>query len=234
MFEEERPHLQPLPLLGMQYFVEAQRTVCDDSCVRVEHSSYAARPAPIGSKVMVRVFEHRIEIRDLQSQVLLRTHARAERPGTVVLPDAERVFNPSRETRRILGQAKAIGADTEQLCNLLFAIEGRVGQRKLWGIVGLADRYPRRLVNSACARALAEGIHSYQHVKAVTEKLVADALAAIDHEDPTAPTQGQLALTQEHPLIRSADDYAELFARGAAQLTTPIASPSTEISHDHH
>lgn len=233
MFEEERPHLQPLPLLGMQYFVEAQRTVCDDSCVRVEHSSYAARPAPIGSKVMVRVFEHRIEIRDLQSQVLLRTHARAERPGTVVLPDAERVFNPSRETRRILGQAKAIGADTEQLCNLLFAVEGRVGQRKLWGIVGLADRYPRRLVNSACARALAEGIHSYQHVKAVTEKLVADALAAIDHDYATTPTQGQLALTQEHPLIRSADDYAELFARGAARSTTPITSPSTEISHDH-
>lgn len=232
MFEEERPHLQPLPLLGMQYFIEAQRTVCDDSCVRVDHSSYAARPAPIGSKVIVRLFDHHIEIRDLQTQALLRTHMRAERPGTVVLPNDERVFNPSRETRRILGQAKAVGADTERLCNLLFAIEGRVGQRKLWGIVGLADRYPRRLVNSACAQALAEGIHSYQHVKAVTEKLVADALAAIDHDYATTPAQGQLALTQEHPLIRSTDDYAELFARGAAQ-PTPIASPSTEVSHDH-
>ncbi len=30
MYEEARPHLQPLPLLGMQYFTEAQRTVCDD------------------------------------------------------------------------------------------------------------------------------------------------------------------------------------------------------------
>ena len=30
MFEEERPLLQPLPMLGMQYFTEAQRTVCDD------------------------------------------------------------------------------------------------------------------------------------------------------------------------------------------------------------
>jgi hypothetical protein len=61
---------------------------------------------------------------------------------------------------------------------LLFAIEGRVGQRKLWGIVSLAERYPRRLVNSACARALADGIYSYRHVKAATEKLVAEALAA--------------------------------------------------------
>jgi transposase len=218
MFEEEKPHLQPLPLLGMQYFTEAERTVCDDSCVRVDHSSYAARPAPIGTKVLVRVFTHRIEIRDLKTQALLRTHARAERPGTVVLPADERVFNPSRETRRILGQAKAIGEGADRLCKLLFAIEGRVGQRKLWGIVSLADKYPRKFVNSACERALADGIHSYRHVKTATEKLVADALAAIDHAD-TQPAQGELALTQEHPLIRSTADYADLFALGATQPT---------------
>ncbi len=222
MFEEERAHLQPLPLQGMAYFTEAQRTVCDDSCIRVDHSSYAARPAPIGSRVLVRLFERRIEIRDLTTQALLRTHARAERPGTVVLPQDERVFNPSRETRRILGQAKAIGPDAERLCEKLFAIEGRVGQRKLWGIVSLATRYPRRLVDAACARAIADGLHSYRHVKALTEKLVADALATLD----AAPPQGELALIQEHPLIRSADDYAELFARGAAQTSHP-STPET-------
>jgi len=227
MFEEEKPHLQPLPLLGMQYFTEAQRTVCDDSCVRVDHSSYAARPAPIGAKVLVRMFEHRIEIRDLTTQALLRTHARAERPGSVELPADERVFNPSRETRHILGQAKAIGVDAQRLCELLFATEGRVGQRKLWGIVNLAEKYPRRLVNSACAGALADGLYSYRHVKAATEKLVTEALAAIDHADAT-PVQGELALTQEHELIRGGDDYAELFARGAATATaTATAATST-------
>jgi len=219
MFEEERPHLQPLPLMGMQYFTEAQRTVCDDSCVRVDHSSYAARPAPIGSSVLVRVFEHRIEIRDLKTQALLRSHPRAQRPGTVELPDAERVFNPSRETRHILAQARAIGVHASRLCELLFAIEGRVGQRKLWGIVSLGQRYPRHLVDSACERALADGIYSYRHVKAATERLLSQALAAIEQAD-AAQVQGELALTQDHPLIRSADDYAELFARGAAQPDT--------------
>jgi len=229
MFEEERPHLQPLPLLGMQYFTESQRTVCDDTCVRVDHSSYAARPAPIGSRVLVRVFEHRIELRDLRTQALLRTHARVDRPGTVVLPYEERVFNPSRETLRILGQAKAIGPDAERLCQMLFAIEGRVGQRKLWGIVGLAERYPRRLVDSACARAIAEGVHSYRHVKTLTEKLVADALAVIDAATPVQDPQ--LSLIQEHPLIQSPDVYADLFARSAAQPILPCINQNSH--HDH-
>jgi hypothetical protein len=75
---------------------------------------------------------------------------------------------------------------------------------------------------------LADGIHSYQHVKVLTEKLVADALAAIDHAD-AGPVQTELVLTQEHPLIRSTDDYAELFARGAA-LATANPSSTTEFN----
>jgi transposase len=234
MYEEEKPHLQPLPLLGMRYFTEAQRTVCDDGCVRVDHCSYAARPAAIGSRVLVRVYERHLEIRELASQQLLRTHVRAERPGTVVLPAAERVFNPSRETRRILAQARDIGAAASRLCELLFAVEGRVGQRKLWGIVGLAQRYPRRLVDAACAQALAEGIYSYRHVKALTEKLVAQALEAID-DAPAGPAAGPHSggseLTQAHPLIRPAEEYGELFSRCASQhLPTTTTTTTTEDS----
>ena len=214
MFEEERAHLQPLPLTGMQFFTEEQRTVYDDSCVRIDHSSYAARPAPIGSIVLVRLYAHKIEIRDRRSHALLRVHARAERPGTVVLPMAERIFNPSRETRFILNQARAIGAQTQRLCEMLFAIEGRVGQRKLWGIVNLAKRYPNHFIDAACAQAMEQGVHSYQHVKAITERLVADALAALE------PTPEQTTLTQQHALIRSALEYGDLFAHAAAQDDT--------------
>jgi len=216
MFEEERAHLQPLPVMPMQYFTDLQRTVCDDGCVRVDHCSYAARPATIGSKVLVRLYARRLEIRDLQSQALLRTHARAERPGTVVLPEAERVFNPSRETRFILKQADAIGAQAARLCQLLFAIEGRVGQRKLWGIVHLADRYPRQMVDAACARALDDGLHSYRHVKAITERLVADALQRMDGAAPAA--EQAPVTTQTHDLIRSPQEYGELFAMAAASI----------------
>ena len=229
MFEEERAHLQALPVTRMQYFTEVQRTVCDDSCVRIDHSSYAARPAPIGSKVLVRLFARRIEVRDLRTQALLRTHARVDRPGTVVLPMAERVFNPSRETRYILAQARAIGPQASRLCQMLFAIEGRVGQRKLWGVVNLAKRYPHHFIDAACAAAMEQGVHSYRHVKALTERLVTDALAALQAGTPTPSAS---TLTQQHALIRSADEYGDLFAHAATATSggTTSAIHTTEIA----
>ena len=235
MFEAERPHLKPLPLLGMQYFTQGVRTVCDDSCVRVDHSSYAARPAAIGSKVLVRIFERRIEIRDLQG-ALLRTHTKAERPGSVVLPMDERVFNPSRETRKILRQAADIGEHASGLCALMFAAEGRVGQRKLWGIVGLTKRYPAVCIDSACAQALEQGVYSLKHVKSLTERLFAAAMVAMDktaaNKSPagtasTASAASQTAhaghLAQQHALIRQADEYADLFTHAAMAASAAVS-----------
>ncbi len=233
MFEEERSHLKLLPLLGMPYFEEAQRTVCDDSCVRVDHSSYAARPAPIGSKVLVRIYKQRIEIRDIHTRALLRTHAKAERPGTVVLPEDERVFNPSRQTRLILRQASEIGAHAARLCELLFAIEGRVGQRKLWGIVSLARRFPAHCVDAACAQALEQGAYSYKRVLALAETIFAQALAAIETESTgassSATAAGVRTLTQQHELIRDADEYADLFAHAAALTATATATATSTL-----
>jgi transposase len=224
LFQEERPHLKPLPPTPFQYFTECVRTVYDDTCIRLDHSSYAARPAPIGSQVLVRVFDRHLEIRDLRSQALLRTHPRSLRPGAVLLPDDERLFNPSRETKRILAQAKAIGPATERLCQTLFDAEGRVGQRKLWGIVGLVRRYPRRLVERACETALQEGCRSYRQIHALTQRLLDETLATLD-----APLQGELTLTQQHPLIRDGEDYADLFTLGARQ--SAALSPTQEDSH---
>jgi hypothetical protein len=192
----------------------------------LEHCSYAARPAVIGSKVLVRLYAQRIEIRDLVSGALLRTHAKAERPGTVVLPQEERVFNPSRETRLILRQAAEIGPQASRLCQLLFAIEGRVGQRKLWGIVGLVRRYPAHCVETACGQALEQGVYSYKRMLALTERVFAEALASLEAASAhaTVPGSAASALTQRHELIREADEYADLFAHAVTVTTGRTAA----------
>ena len=92
-----------------------------------------------------------------------------------------------------------------------------MGQRKLWGIVGLVRRFPAHCVNAACAQALEQGIYSYKRVLALTEVLFAEALQAVEaqasKEQVTAATT---ALTQQHGLIRDADEYGDLFAHAAA------------------
>jgi hypothetical protein len=136
----------------------------------------------------------------------------------VILPNDERVFNPSRETLYILNQAKDIGPQAHRLCEMPFGIEGRVGQRKLWGIVGLGRTYPHRLANSACERPMSDGVYSYKHVKALTERLVADALAAIDTSPETPPAQAELPLTQSAVALA-------LASFGAGSMIAALALP---------
>jgi len=88
----------------------------------------------------------------------------------------------------------------------------------------LARSQPRRFVEQACQTALRDGIHSYKVIKALVEQLVSEALALLD-----TPTQNELTLTQEHPLIRSAEDYADLFALAARQSANP--SPTLKDTH---
>jgi transposase len=216
MFQEERPQLKSLPLEGFGYFTEGSRTVQDDTTVQVDGAWYAARPATIGSVVLVRLYTHQIEIRDLKSLALIRRHSRATRRGEVNLPDAERVFNPSRQTRQILARAQAIGARTQELCRQLFDRRGREGQKSMWGIVGLSPRYPAWIIEQACATALTRQIISYKSVRGIAEQLFAQVATRLDAR------QGELSLdsptpllTQEHELIRDLTEYAAFFKRCA-------------------
>jgi hypothetical protein len=217
MFLEEKPHLRALPLTAFRYFEQVVRTVSDDTTVRIDHSWYAARPAAIGSLVLVRVFDSTIEVRDRQTQALLRIHPRFKQPGQLLLPEGERPFNPSRQTAFLLSAAGDIGPQTKALCQRMFDSEGRVGQRGMWGIVGLAKKYPPRIVEQACSQALEHRLRSYKQVRGLVERLFDQALERLSEAPQLA-----LPLTQNHALIRPAAEYGELFNLGAQQqLTEP-------------
>lgn len=46
-----------------------------------------------------------------------------------------------------------------------------------WGIVGLARRYPRQLIDAERECAMPEGGYSCNHVKALTERIVSKTLS---------------------------------------------------------
>jgi transposase len=231
MFQEERAHLKVLPLEGFRYFEEGTRSVGDDSTIQVDSAWYAARPAPIGSQVLVRLYEHELEIRDLHTLELIRRHARATRKGEVKLPDEERLFNPSRQTHEILARAEKLGPKTHELCSALFAKRGREAQKSMWGIVSLSPRYPAWIIEQAAATALQRELPSYKAVRALADQLLAAAIAQLE----TQPRQLSLLadannnLTQQHELIRATAEYAEFFNHNAhsEHPTEPSGEPST-------
>ena len=222
MFQEERAHLKALPLEGFRYFEEGTRTVGDDTTIQVDSAWYAARPARIGSEVLIRLYERELEIRDLHTLALIRRHPRATRKGEVQLPDNERVFNPSRQTHQILARAEHIGPNTLALCRELFEQRGREAQKSMWGIVGLGPRYPACILEQAAAVALARQMHSYKAVRAAAEQLLAQAVIDLDARQPQLPlTTITSPLTQQHELIRAPAEYAEFFARLSAANSAP-------------
>ena len=226
MFQEERAHLKALPREGMRYFEEGTRTVGDDTTIQVGNAWYAARPAPIGSEVLIRRYEHELEIRDVRTLELIRRHTLAARKGEVKLPDAERVFNPSRQTHNILARAEGLGPQTHELCRGLFEQRGREAQKSMWGIVGLGARYPASILEQAAGLALHSGIRSYKSVRAIADQLLARALARLDAPQQQLPLDHSASpLTQHHELIRESAVYGEFFdARVRSQhpsTTTP-------------
>jgi len=220
MFQEERPYLGPLPLAAFVYFRQEFRTVYDDGTIQVGNCYYAATPAALYSKVVVRIYEEEIEILDPGRMEVIRRHPKSKRPGSLIMEPGERIFNPSRQTDRLLAQAEIIGPHTFSLCETWFNEEGRSGQRRMYGVINLLRRYPARYVEKAAELAKANGLKSSRALRRMVENMVVE-----DDEKKAAPS----GLTQEHPLIRPGEDYAAFWQQHAAGQSPPANTVSSAV-----
>jgi transposase len=200
MYEEERPYLQPLPLEGFRYFTQGTRTVDDAGLVTVESAYYAALPAAPHTQVIVRVYANDIEIFDTQGE-LLRRHAKAEFKGKFCMREDDRLFNPSRETVRLLARIEKIGPHSVRLAEELFSRQGRPGQRALYGLAQLPRTYPCADIEAVCQRLVDADCISYSALKKALER----------HAKP-AP---ELKLTQSDPAIREIGEYQAFWEQHA-------------------
>jgi transposase/5S rRNA maturation endonuclease (ribonuclease M5) len=212
MFQEEKPYLAALPLWPFRYFQEGKRTVYDDGTIQVGKSYYAASPAPLYSDVVVRIYDEEIEILDPRRMEVIRRHPKSNRPGSLMMAPGDRIFNPSRETDRLLSQAEIIGPHTFSLCEKWFNEEGRSGQRRMYGLINLVRHYPARHVEKAAELAKGNGLKSSKALRRMVESMAAEA------DERKAEQSG---LTQEHPLIRSGEDYGAFWDQHAAEGAPP-------------
>ncbi len=194
LYREEQPALRPLPAEGFRYFKSGTRTVDDAGLVQIEGAYYAALPARLGSKVQIRVYRNEVEIYDLSGS-LLRRHAKSERKGQFILENHDRIFNPSRESARLLEKATLIGPKTAELAQTLFARLGRPGQRALYGLTNLPRSYSCAEIEAVCGRFVSAGCYSYAAIRRALERQAAISRAT------------EVELIQEAPEIRSISEY---------------------------
>jgi transposase len=198
LYREELPHLRPLPATRFRFFKQESRTVDDSGLIQVGASYYAALPAAPLSVVTVRLYAQELEILDRTGQVV-RRHEKAQRKGSFHLEASDRLFNPSRETARLLSKAQQIGPQTAAFAQALLARLGRPGQRALYGLTNLTRTHPRADVEAVCARLLAAECYSYAAVKRALDRVAATRTLAAAARAP--------ALCQSDAVIRPIADY---------------------------
>ena len=120
----------------------------------------------LGSEVTVRIFDEEIQILDPRRMEVIRRHPKSRRAGSLMMEPGDRIFNPSRETDRLLSQAEAIGPHTFGLCEKWFNEEGRSGQRRMYGLVNLVRHYPACYVEKAAELAKDNGTEKLQGIAA--------------------------------------------------------------------
>jgi transposase/5S rRNA maturation endonuclease (ribonuclease M5) len=221
LYQEEKPYLQPLPLESFRYFQQETRTVWDDGTIQVGNSYYAASPAPIGRRVVVRIYDDQIEILNPIRMEVIRRHPKSGRPGSLMMDPADRIFNPSRETDRLLAQAECIGPHAFDLCETWFKEEGRSGQRRMYGLVNMVRHYAACHVEKAAEVAKCNGLRSSKAIRRIVESLAA--------EDRERKAEQADRLTQEHALIRPGEDYAAFWDQYAAQAEPPVPPEATKV-----
>ena len=211
MFAEEQPALRPLPMTRFRFFRETSHTVDDSALVQVLRSYYAAIPAAPRDIVTARVYDHDIELFDAAG-VLLRRHPRSFVPGHFEMQESDRIFNPSRETMRLLGKAEKLGPHCLQLGRHLFDQFGRSGQKALYGLTNLPRHYAKADIERAAERVMSLSRPTYQTLKRILERQAADTARRANPPD----------LQQTGPHIRDLEEYQAFFEY--AQI---YADPST-------
>lgn len=144
---------------------------------------------------------------------LLRRHEKKTARGRYELPPEDRLFNPSRETARLLGKAVKIGPHSAQLAHEIFAHLGRPGQKAIYGLTNLPRHHGREDIERACEQVLKLSQPSYQALKRILERTTAakEARAAADNS----------RLEQHGDHIRALDEYQRFFDQQTADITDP-------------
>jgi transposase len=196
MFEEERPHLLPLPLEPFRYYAHGERTVHLDGAVEVEGAYYHLPPGHLGRRVWVQWDLLHVRILDPRTGALLREHVRQQR-GRRRMRDEDRPKRTPPTTLQLLARAARAGEHVGALCRSIHRQDGEAGVRRILGLLAFVRKHGPAAVDEACAAALELELPTYRFVRRFLERKASPPLT----------------LRQVDPLIRELTHYRDLIDR---------------------
>ena len=221
-FEEERPHLLPLPASLFPCYQEARRTVHRDSFVEVAKAYYEAPPELIGRQVWVRwdsrcvrIFNERVE------QVAM--HTRLE-PGKFsrCLGARGQSAPVGASCRYWVSRAAVLGDQCGQWAQAAIDARGPEALRSLMALAGLIKTHSAAALDAACGKAIITGTCRIKDVKRFLG----------DHAE-----QSRFEFAKTHPLIRELSVYADFITSNTSNTsnTSQPEQPSTPTkNHEQH
>jgi len=196
--EVERAALRPLPVERFPFFHEGERRVHRDGHVEVAKAYYTVPPEYLGRRVwvrwdarVVRVFNNRFE------QIAL--HVRQEPGRFSTQPEhlaAEKISAVERGATWLLTQVRVLGPQSSRWAEGVIEARGIEGVRVLQGLLSLAKRYPGAALEKACESAASYRSYRLRTIRELLKR--------------QGSKQEQFAFMDEHPIIRSLADYAQL------------------------
>lgn len=204
LFQEEKPHLMPLPTARFPRFEEGRRCVHRDGHIEVAKAYYSVPPEYMGRQVWVRWDGHLVRVFNSRMESIA-VHVQVE-PGTFQTQKqhlhSQRISQVEKGTVWLLRRAALLGPQADHWARQMLDVRGIQGVRVLVGLLSLTHRHTRQQIDRACGIALAHG--------AVRLKTIRRLLKT----DGAESAFGGLGFLEEHPIIRKMSDY-EAVARAS-------------------
>lgn len=200
-FEEEKPHLQPLPFELFECFEEGRRKVHRDGYVEVDRSYYMVPEEYCGREVWARWNNRTVRVFNMRFMEIA-FHTKKE-PGKFSdikeFISEKRISAMERGNKWIIERAAGIGPNAEAWARAVTGNREKPGIRVVQGLLSLRKTYSAGTIEDACERALA--VEAF-HLKDVKSLLKAEKV------------QRQFTFFDTHPLIRNLDFYGDIIKKG--------------------
>lgn len=164
---EEKPRLKCLPVEDFKMIEGGSRKVYHDCHIFVKRNYYSVPFEYIGKKVEVEVSKTLLKVYRNNKEIAVHPRLSGEGQFSTIKSHYPKykMYSDTEYQQRYRVKMADIGNYAEQLFLAITEKQPRDWSRPILGILSLLKKYPKKIVNLACKRAIAFKVYKYLTVK---------------------------------------------------------------------